>query len=112
MSAAAGGRARVPQAQRLRGQGSLQGSHTDVVGSGMPTSEAAGQEGATVQRTMFQVVKHEVTSRDGMVVAQHPLIAEAGAEMLHDGGNAMDAAVTAAFSAGVAEPFMSGIGGG
>ena len=46
-----------------------------------------------------------------MVTAEHHLAAEAGVEMLHDGGNAVDAAVAAAFVMGVVEPFTSGIGG-
>ncbi len=64
-----------------------------------------------MERTRLRVVKDEVRSAQGMAVGQHPLIAEAGAEVLQAGGNAMDAAIAAAFAAGVVEPFMSGLGG-
>ena len=47
----------------------------------------------------------------GMVVCAEPPAAEAGAEILRLGGNAMDAAVAASFAQGVTNPMLCGIGG-
>lgn len=62
-------------------------------------------------RSAWIIQKTEVVSDDGIVCAHHPAAAEAGATMLSRGGNAVDAAVAAGFAVGVAEPFMSGVGG-
>ncbi len=47
----------------------------------------------------------------GMIVAPEPVAVEAGARVLMEGGNAVDAAVTCAFVQGVVNPQMCGLGG-
>jgi gamma-glutamyltranspeptidase / glutathione hydrolase len=48
----------------------------------------------------------------GAIAAGHPLTAEAGARILAEGGNAVDACVAAAFTSWVAESPLTGPGGG
>jgi gamma-glutamyltranspeptidase/glutathione hydrolase len=48
----------------------------------------------------------------GVVAAGHPLTAQAGARVLREGGNAVDAAVAAMLTSFVAEPLLTGLGAG
>jgi gamma-glutamyltranspeptidase/glutathione hydrolase len=49
---------------------------------------------------------------DGVVAAGHPLTAQAGADVLRAGGNAVDAALAAMLTSFVAEPLLTGFGAG
>ena len=49
---------------------------------------------------------------NGAVAAGHPLTAEAGARILAEGGNAVDACIAAAFTSWVAESPLTGPGAG
>ena len=69
----------------------------------MSASQARGQD-RTQGRSM-------VISRRGVVSAENPLAAQAGASVLAHGGNAVDAAVATNAAMGVIEPMMNGIGG-
>jgi gamma-glutamyltranspeptidase / glutathione hydrolase len=59
----------------------------------------------------FASRRSPVLSRGGMVAASQTLAAEAGAEILRQGGNAADAAVATAAALNVTEPTSTGIGG-
>ncbi|ASK99274.1 gamma-glutamyltransferase family protein [Xanthomonas citri] len=54
---------------------------------------------------------HTLRARRGMVVAPHHLAAQAGRDVLRDGGTAIEAAVATAACLAVVYPHMTGIGG-
>ena len=60
----------------------------------------------------MRMTKDEAFSDKGMVATKDRLATRAGLDILEAGGNAVDAAVAAAFAVGVVEPASSGIGGG
>jgi gamma-glutamyltranspeptidase / glutathione hydrolase len=70
----------------------------------MVSASKAGAQDRTQGRSM-------VLSRRGVVSAENPLAAQAGATVLAHGGNAVDAAVATNAVMGVLEPMMNGIGG-
>ena len=60
----------------------------------------------------WSIHKPAIVGRGGMVSTQHYIASEIGAEVLRDGGNAIDAVIAAGLAIGVVEPWHSGIGGG
>ena len=60
----------------------------------------------------FGSVRHPVYSTTGIVTARRDIAADVGAQVLADGGNAVDAAVAVGFSLAVTLPRAGNIGGG
>jgi gamma-glutamyltranspeptidase / glutathione hydrolase len=72
-----------------------------------------GQAGDVQPEDTISITKKQsVVSQNEMVVAAHPLAVEAGAEILKDGGSAVDAMVAVQMVLNLVEPQSSGIGGG
>ncbi len=77
----------------------------------MPGSGCA-RDREKAERWRFADVAPPVTAPHAMVVSDNPGSSEVGAEVLHRGGNAIDAIVAVAFAQAVVNPAAGNIGGG
>jgi gamma-glutamyltranspeptidase/glutathione hydrolase len=67
---------------------------------------------AIATSTTLNAVSVPVRARGGMVASQNTLASQIGADVIKDGGNAIDAAIAVAFALAVVHPTAGNIGGG
>ncbi len=73
-------------------------------------SLALAQEGS--MNVLDYRTEQPVRAKHGMVVSVHHLASDAGVQIMHDGGNAIDAAVATGFVLAVVHPAAGNLGGG
>ncbi|UII19748.1 gamma-glutamyltransferase [Fulvivirga ligni] len=66
----------------------------------------------TTPETSQKLVEKGTIADSAMVVSAHPLATEVGVKIMHDGGNAIDAAIAVQFALAVVFPEAGNIGGG
>jgi gamma-glutamyltranspeptidase/glutathione hydrolase len=79
---------------------------------GVPSFAQQASDSVAPETASGVSAKHVVVAHRHMVVAANPLAAQAGLEVLREGGNAADALIAVQTVLGLVEPQSSGLGGG
>ncbi len=88
------------------------GGATALLAALTPAAAAQGGPPPGSYIIEYGSIHHPVVSRGGMVVSQNELASEIGAQVLRDGGNAVDAAVATGLALAVTLPRAGNLGGG
>lgn len=76
-----------------------------------PGDDAKRAVDASSYNIRYDSIDHPVVGREGMVVSQSDLASQIGAEVLREGGNAVDSAVAVGFALAVTLPRAGNLGG-
>src|ERR1700693_4008380 len=82
----------------------------EAAGTEAPVKDFAAVRGDRTAGWLPQT-RSEVLARNGVVATSQPLAAQAGLQILKEGGNAFDAAVATAAVLNLVEPASAGVGG-